>query len=374
MRAKIRRYDYEGKSTVRTLTHMNSYNRERMPADMAALNRLTAIPNIASLTDVALAGYTRFQIGGPAAVFCDTSSAEALTAALNVVAKLAVPRIVIGGGTNLVVSDAGFDGAVLRYTGSRIRREGSMLRVESGAVLQDVVDFSIAHGLKGLETLTGIPGYLGGAVYGNAGAYGHSMQELVVAVEATDGETVRTFPNDECGFRYRESLFKERKEWTILRADLQFGEHDPAALAKTAVDIRTIRDAKYPPTMRCAGSIFKNVFLADLPKPVEHQIPPNLVRDGKVPSAWFLEQAGAKGMRRGDIQVAAYHANLIYNDGAGTAADLVYIIEELKRRVRDRFAFDLAEEVQYVGFEYAAAPLSRFRRSKQPADPNSFAL
>ena len=330
-----------------------------MPARMAVLNRLAAIPNLTVLTDVALAGYTRFQIGGPAALFCDTSSAEALRAALNVISGVALPRIVIGGGTNLVVSDAGFDGAVLRYTGSRIRQEGSVLRVESGAVLQDVVDFSVGRGLKGLQTLTGIPGYLGGAVYGNAGAYGHSMQELVVRVEATDGETVRTFRNDECGFRYRESLFKERKEWTILSADLEFGEDDPPALAKIATDIRTIRDAKYPPTMRCAGSIFKNVFFADLPKPVQEQIPPNLVRDGKVPSAWFLEQAGAKGMRRGDIQVATYHANLIYNDGAGRAADLVSIIEELKQRVRDRFAFDLEEEVQYVGFEYAAARVLR---------------
>lgn len=326
---------------------------------LAVLNRLAAIPNMTVVTDAVLAGYTRFQIGGPAAVFCDTSEAEALRTALNVIDQLALPRIVIGGGTNLVVSDAGFDGAVLRYTGSRIRQEGSVLRVESGAVLQDVVDFSIGQGLKGLETLTGIPGYLGGAVYGNAGAYGHSIQELVTRVEATDGETVRMFRNDECGFRYRESVFKERKEWTILTADLEFGEDDPAALAKIAAEIRTIRDAKYPPTMRCAGSIFKNVFLADLPKPVQEQIPPKLVRDGKVPSAWFLEQAGAKGMRRGDIQVAAYHANLIYNDGAGRAADLVSIIEELKQRVRDRFAFDLEEEVQYVGFEYAAAPVVR---------------
>lgn len=324
---------------------------------LAAVNRLAAIPNLNVAVDAPLAGYTRFQIGGPAAVFCDTPDAEAFVEALRTVQQLSLARIVIGGGTNLIVSDAGFDGAVLRYTGSRISQDGMRVRVESGAILQDAVDYSIEHGLKGLETLTGIPGYVGGAVYGNAGAYGHSIQELIREVRMTDGETVRTVSNEECKFRYRDSVFKDRKEWIILSADLEFAEGERASLAKIATDIRTVRDAKYPPTMRCAGSIFKNVFFADLPPRVQEQIPRNLIRDGKVPSAWFLEQAGAKGMRRGDIQVATYHANLIYNDGFGNAADLVAVIEDLKQRVRDRFGFDLEEEVQYVGFDYVTVPL-----------------
>jgi UDP-N-acetylmuramate dehydrogenase len=321
------------------------------------MSRLSAIRNLKTLTKAPLAEYTRFQIGGPAAVLCDTSDPEAFVAALQIVHDLAVPRIVIGGGTNLVVSDAGFDGVVLRYTGSRITRDGSLLRVESGAVLQNVVDYSIGSSLRGLETMTSIPGYLGGAVYGNAGAYGRSIQEIVERVRIADTDTVRDLRNDECRFRYRESVFKENKAWIILSADLRFAEHDAEDLTKTATEIRTIRDKKYPPTMRCAGSIFKNVFFADLPQRVQEQVPPNVIREGKVPSAWFLEQTGAKGMKRGDIQVATYHANLIYNDGSGRAADLVAIIEELKQRVRDRFGFELQEEVQYVGFEFATAPV-----------------
>jgi UDP-N-acetylmuramate dehydrogenase len=328
-----------------------------MPVLAAAMKRLAAIPNLTVLTKALLAEYTRFRIGGPAAVLCDTPDAVAFVTALRVAQELALPRIVIGGGTNLVVSDSGFDGIVLRYRGSRIQRNGCLLRVESGAILQDVVDYSIALGLRGLETMTGIPGYLGGAVYGNAGAYGRSIQEIVELVTITDGETVTTLRNEECQFGYRESIFKEKKEWIILSADLRFTEHAAGELAKTATEIRTIRDKKYPPAMRCAGSIFKNVFFADLPENVKKQIPPGVVREGKVPSAWFLEQTGAKGMSRGDIQVASYHANLIYNGGAGTAADLVAIIDELKQRVSDRFGFELEEEVQYVGFEYATAPI-----------------
>lgn len=326
-----------------------------MPVSSAAERRLRAIPNLAFSAGEQLAPHTRFHIGGPAALFCDTADQTAFVEALRVAQDLALPRIVIGGGTNLIVSDAGFDGLILRYTGSRITQEGLLLHVESGAVLQDVVDRSIALSLKGLETMTGIPGYLGGAVYGNAGAYGRSIQEIVERVYLSDNGRLRTMSNAECRFRYRDSIFKEQKDSVILSVDLRFTPGDSAELAKTAQEIRTIRDAKYPPTMRCAGSIFKNFLLADLPSAVQRQIPANVIREGKMPSAWFLEQTNAKGMRRGDIQVASYHANLIYNDGAGTAADLFAIIQELKRRVRERFAIGLEEEVQYVGFDFVPA-------------------
>ena len=321
-----------------------------MPDVSAARDRLAAVPKLTALPNEPLAAYTRFGIGGPATLLCDTSDALAFTEAIAILKSLGVPRLIIGGGTNLVVSDAGYDGVILRFTGAKIARDGLCLTIEAGAVLQDVVDASIAFGLKGMETLTGIPGYLGGAVYGNAGAYGHSMHEIVESVKFTDGETVQQFDNPACEFSYRESIFKDQKEWVILSTDLRLSEGDLSELHKTATDIRTIRDAKYPPTMKCAGSIFKNVFFADLPVAAQNEVPAKMVRDGKVPSAWFLEQVDAKGMRCGDIQVASYHANLIYNDGAGNAADLVTIIQELKRRVRNRFEFDLEEEVQYVGF------------------------
>jgi UDP-N-acetylmuramate dehydrogenase len=326
-----------------------------MPVTSAAVDRLERIPNLTLLVNARLSAHTRFRIGGPAAVLCDVPDKGAFIEALRTVQKLQLPRMVIGGGTNLVVSDRGFDGVVLRYTGSRIARDGALLRIESGAILQDVVDQSIGLGMKGLETMTGIPGYLGGAIYGNAGAYGRSIDQLVESVAVTDGERLMTFRNLECDFRYRESVFKTQKEWVILSADLRFEDGNPGELANTEREIRTIRDLKYPPQMKCAGSIFKNVFLRDLPEHVQAEIPASVIREGKVPSAWFLEQTGAKGMRRGDIQVASYHANLVYNDGAGEAADLVAIIQELKQRVRNRFGFDLEEEVQYVGFEHVPA-------------------
>lgn len=320
-----------------------------MPLASTVCNRLTAIAKTRVRQNVFLASYTRFAIGGPADVLVETAASDSFVQALDVVKSESVPHVVIGGGSNLIVADAGFEGVVLRYTGRGISREGTMLRVEAGALLQDVVDASIASGLDGLQTMTGIPGEVGGAIYGNAGAYGRSIQEIVEAVHWTDGKQIRCFDRHACAFTYRESIFKRNKDWIVLSADLRFRNGPSEELAQTANGIRSIRDAKYPPSMKCAGSIFKNLLFAQLPDSVQQRVPATAVREGKVASAWFLEQADVKGLRIGDIQVAAYHANLIYNDGAGTAADLAAVIRECKARVRDQFGFELEEEVQYLG-------------------------
>lgn len=327
-----------------------------MPDLADAAERLLKIPRLAVHRDVPLATHTRFGIGGPASLFCETPDPETFTKALYFAQKSRLPRVVIGGGTNLIVSDEGFDGIVLRYTAAQIKVEENLIRVDAGAVLQNLIDISIEHGLDGMHTMTGIPGSVGAALYGNAGAYGHSIEERVEEVLFTDGSQTRSFDRQECQFRYRESIFKQHKEWVILSAKLRFIQGDPAALRKTADEILAIRNAKYPPAMKCAGSIFKNCLFAELPKAVQQDLPPKLVREGKVPSAYFLEQVGAKGIRRGDIHVADYHANLIYNAGQGSAEDLVAIIQDLKWRVEERFGFSLEEEVQYVGFDRAVAP------------------
>jgi UDP-N-acetylmuramate dehydrogenase len=269
--------------------------------------------------------------------------------------------VVIGGGTNLIVSDEGFRGVCLKLTSDRISADGLTVEAESGAVLQNLVDFTVDRGLAGLQTMTGIPGSVGAAVYGNAGAYGHSIQERVRRVRFLDGEAVREFVNAECRFHYRESIFKRNKQWIIISTTLEMEAGNAAGLRKTADDILAVRNRKYPPTMRCAGSIFKNFLLAELPPAVAAEIPTKVVIEGKVPSAWFLEQVGAKGMKRGGIEVADYHANLIYNAGGGTARDLVAIVNELKDRIRRRWDIALEEEVQYVGFTHSAANSEKIR-------------
>ena len=328
---------------------MPPYIIELMPAAEEAHARLAEIPNLTVSAGTLLSRYTRFGIGGPADLYAETADTQAFIAAFTAVRASGIEIAVIGDGTNLIVSDQGFRGVVLRYRAARLQAVGSCVMADSGAVLQDLVDFAIARGLKGLETLAGIPGSVGAAVYGNAGAYGHAIAERVVRVRFYDGAEIRLFSNEQCQFHYRESIFKQHKEWIIFSTELGLEPAEAAALRKTADDIMKIRNEKFPVTMRCAGSIFKNLLYKDLPPAVASSVPAAVVREGKVASAYFLEQVGAKGMERGGIRVADYHANLIYNAGGGTAADLCVVIQELKQRVRDRFGIEVEEEVQYVG-------------------------
>jgi UDP-N-acetylmuramate dehydrogenase len=324
-----------------------------MPLIEETGQRLAAIPNLTTSPGEPLSRHTRFGIGGPADLYAETGSEEAFIAALAAARDGGIETVVIGGGTNLIVSDEGFRGMVLRYRGAQLEAHSPCIRAEAGAELQDLVDFSIDRGLKGLETLAGIPGSVGGAIYGNAGAYGHAIAERVVEVRFFDGEAVRAFANQDCRFQYRESIFKDHKEWIIFSTGLRLEPADAGVLRETASDIVKVRNEKFPPTMKCAGSIFKNLMLNELPPAAASEVPPYMVREGKVPAAWFLEQVGAKGTRRGQIQVATYHANLVYNDGAGTATDLCALIGELKTRVREQFGLVLEEEVQYVGIDGA---------------------
>src|SRR5579864_4561482 len=281
-------------------------------------SRLGAVPGLEIIEIAPLRDYTRFGIGGAARILADASNQPALVQALEIIRGSGEKHAVMGGGTNLIASDDGFAGVVLRYANRTIEIEGSTVRVAAVAVLQELVDSAIEAGLRGLETMTGIPGWVGGAIYGNAGAYGHSIHERVESVRFFDGVSVRDIGNAACEIRYE----------------------------------------KYPPTMRCAGSIFKNLIFLDLPAAVQARIPERVVREGKVPSAYFLELAGAKGMANGGVRVATYHANLIYNDGGGTALEVRELIGEIKRRVRGQFGIELEEEVQYV-----SSPLSGARAS-----------
>src|SRR3984885_13829725 len=325
------------------------------------IDRLASIPNVSVSEGVPLSRHTRFGIGGPAEVFVQAASEQAFAEALRLSQASGAAYSVIGDGTNLVVSDQGFEGIVLRLTAKAIQRDGAVVRAEAGAELQALGEYCIEHGLRGLETMTGIPGSVGAAVYGNAGAYGHSIDERVRQVRFLDGPSVRSFGPAECQFHYRESVFKEHKDWIILDVQLGMAAAPAAELRQTADEIFKIRLAKYPATMQCAGSIFKNLILAELPEAVREQIPGRVVREGKAPSAYFLEQVGAKGMQIGGIHVADYHANLIYNAGDGTARELCELICELKSRVRKQFGLGLEEEVQYVGFS------SGFPAGPQPA-------
>lgn len=297
-----------------------------------------------------LSRHTRFGLGGPARLFVEADQELAFMRALQLARGSGLNYVVMGGGANLVVSDAGYDGIVLRYVASGIRHHGARVEVDSGAELNHLIDSLNSAGLKGLETLAGIPGWVGAAVYGNAGAYGHSISDRVDRVRYFDGIEVRECSNEECEFRYRESTFKRHKDRIIVSIALRMDSSNATELKEKSAGIRKVRDEKFPPTMKCAGSIFKNILMRDLPESVAALVPPSVIREGKIPAAWFLEQVGAKGRSIGGIRVAEYHANLIYNTGEGTASELCRMIQQLKADVQAKFGLGIEEEVQYVGF------------------------
>ena len=293
---------------------------------------------------------TRFGVGGPARLLVDASTDRSFWQAYRLVLASGEPHLVLGGGTNLIVSGAGYDGIILRYRGCAIHRDGLHVTAGSGLDLDQLVMHTVDAGLAGLESMRRIPGWVGAAVYGNAGAYGQQINDTLTAVRAFDGRRIFTLSRAECGFVYRASRFKQQKNWVVLSATFSLRPGDRAALADRAEQIRSTRDAKFPPSMKCAGSIFKNLHLAQLPPAVQARVPEKVVQYGKVPAAWFLEQVGAKGRRDGGIRVADYHANLIYNEGSGTSEELIRMIDTLKADVQREFDLALEEEVQYVGF------------------------
>ena len=312
-------------------------------------DRLRAIDGLHLETAVPLRDHTRFDVGGPADLFVRAGSPGALGEAFVLTRQAGIPFYLLGDGTNVVASDKGFRGLVARYTADGLVCRDGAIEADAGGSLQALVDLTLEHGLEGLHTLERIPGSVGGAIYGNAGAYGNQIDQFVRRVDFLDGARVRSFGPQECEFEYRESVFKRRKDWLITGVRLVLPRGDPDALRSRAAEIREIRDEKFPPTMRCAGSIFKNLYLESLPPAVVRGVPARAVRSGKVASAFFLEQVGAKGMRNGGIEIASYHANLLYNRGGGTAAQIHELVIELKCRVLERFGFELEEEVQYAG-------------------------
>ena len=297
-----------------------------------------------------LSRHTRFGLGGPARLMVDVEDSSVLPEVVTALKTSGLPVITLGGGSNLIVADSGFDGIVLRFTGKQITRHDSITTAESGVVWQHLVDFHNDLALAGMERMTGIPGWLGGALYGNAGAYGQTIMDFVESVRVFNGAGFEDIANADCQFAYRTSGFKSRKDWILLSARIRLTPGDPIEIRQTSNEILTTRNEKFPPTMKCAGSIFKNLFVADLPGKALNRVPQGIMRAGKVPSAWFLEQVGSKGMKVGGIEVAPYHANLIYNTGDGTAAEVCQLIDTLKQRVFAEFDLQLEEEVQYVGF------------------------
>lgn len=300
---------------------------------------------------VSLADVSTFGIGGPAKEFITVSSPEELVQVARWAKSNSKVYRVIAGGSNVVFPDEGLGCLVIRFLGgeAKVLESERVLIADAGVLLAEVIERAIAFGLSGLETLSGIPGTVGGAVVGNAGAYGHSISEAVQKVEVFDeasGE-VKSLSNDECFFGYRESVFKKR-DLIVTRIFLKLKEGNRAELEARSREIITVREKKYKPGIKCPGSFFKNVLVKDVSKEVLDKIKKEKIIEGKIPAGYLLEEVGARGMREGGIYIADFHGNLLVNDGTGKAEDVKKLAARLKGMVRERFGIELEEEVRFV--------------------------
>jgi UDP-N-acetylmuramate dehydrogenase len=303
-------------------------------------------PPIRLRKNVPLAPLSTFRIGGRAAQFAQVRTPEELIAVVNWAKRARLPYRVFAGGSNIVFPDRTLDGLLVQISGGKLVFRGRRCVADAGVPLAEVIEKSIRRGLRGLETLSGIPGTVGGAVVGNAGAYGHSISEAVRQVEVWDGTKRRLLTRRQCRFDYRESIFK-KKPLLLLRVTLQFRRGKRNELRKISRDIIRLRLKKYRPGLRCPGSFFKNVLVDEVPKSSLGRIDRAKIIEGKIPAGYLLEQVGAKGMRVGGILIAPFHGNLFINRGGAAARDVRGLAQILKRRVNRRFGIRLEEEIRY---------------------------
>ncbi len=329
---------------------MNPLTAEQIAAYKAAVPTATE--------NEPMAKHTSFRVGGPARLYVVAPSSDAIVQAVHAAMNLQIPWYVYGGGSNLLVSDDGFAGVIIQAANREIRimNHESRIMVEAGAITAMVARQSVEAGLTGFEWAIGVPGTIGGAVYGDAGCYGGEMKDVVETVDAfrlRDKQRV-TLTNEQCRFGYRTSLFKHEPH-LIFSCILKLKACTDQAASKTRMEeIMATRKEKQPLASSSAGCVFKNFEFTDekdleiLKRELE--VPPGMIEKKQISSGWLIEQAGLMGKSVGDVEVSKKHGNFFINKGKARAQDILALISLVKMKIRDDLGIELQEEVQYVGF------------------------
>ncbi len=284
---------------------------------------------------VSLSEYCNFGVGGKTDFFFQADNLSDLIIAVKTAISEKIAFRVIGGGYNIIFDDQGFRGLIIKNKASWIRlKKEDLLEVETGTSISQLVEFTRNRGLAGLEFIAGIPGTVGGAVYGNAGAFGEDVGScLQKAWLMNERGEEREVTREYLSFSYRWSKLKLTRE-IVLKVLLLLRKDKPHSVAFRIDENLKLRKQKLPPRdLACGGSFFKN---------------PELPSGRKTAAAYLLEQVGAKGMRVGGAVVYKGHANFIYNQGDAKSQDILALASVLKERVRRKFGIELEEEVIYL--------------------------
>jgi UDP-N-acetylmuramate dehydrogenase len=298
---------------------------------MEALQRQLNTLGVPYHTDVCLAPYTTFHIGGPAALMVEPQNEEQLVSTLRALRKSGVFSLVLGRGSNLLLPDEGIYGVIIRTCEiDAVCIDGRTLVANGGATLTAITRAAQKAGLSGLEFAYGIPGTLGGALFMNAGAYGGQMSDVVTSVRLYDAERdeIFTFSGEQMAFAYRHSILQAHPEWTVLSAAMLLTPDDAELIDARMRDYMARRKEKQPLDLPSAGSAFK--------RPV-----------GAFAGA-LIEQCGLKGHSVGGAMVSPKHAGFIVNTGDATARDVLTLMQEVRARVLDEHGIELESEIQIV--------------------------
>jgi UDP-N-acetylmuramate dehydrogenase len=302
---------------------------------------------------VSLAEHSNYHIGGPARYFCETPNEDEIRNGVLFAREQRLPLFVLGGGTNLLIDDEGFNGVVLKPTVMDLSADRETVTVGAGVLVTDLLKFTVEHSLSGLEWAGGLPGTVGGAIRGNAGAFRGEIKDRILSVESFDVETLTTITrgNANCKFGYRSSIFKEKNgRETILRAILNLAKGDAQKIAAAIQEKIDYRLERHPMEYPNIGSTFKNVDLELVPKIWREAVAKVVKVDPfpVVPTAYLISETGLRGTQRGGAMVSPKHPNFIVNLGGATAADVKFLIATVKESVFDKYGIRLEEEIQLV--------------------------
>jgi UDP-N-acetylmuramate dehydrogenase len=303
--------------------------------------------------NVSLKNYSTFKIGGKAKYFLIAKNEKEILKGICWARKKKIPFFILGGGSNVLFSDKGFNGLLIKLQNTQYEIRNTKIIAEAGVPLQKLVLESAKKGLSGLENLAGIPGTLGGAIWGNAGAFGKEIGDLVEEVKtlqiANCKLKIEKLKKKDCKFGYRDSIFKRKKNWIILEAILKLKKGKKKEIEKKIKEILKLRKEKQPLRFPSAGSVFKNLPMKKVPKKVREKFKEK-IKNGFLPAAVLIEAAGLKGYQIGGAKISEKHANFIVNIKSAKASDVKELIEKIKKEVKKKFKIKLEEEIELVGF------------------------
>lgn len=298
---------------------------------------------------------TTFRVGGKARFFVAAKSESDIVEALRMARERSLPVFFLGGGSNVLFSDRGWDGLLIKIETDSIEEiSDGRIRVGAGATLHRVIEYAKERGLSGLERLAGIPGTIGGAIRGNAGAFGAETAQSVASVRTLHRVTLETreCDNSACEFSYRMSFFKRHPEFVILSAELALTPgKDPHELEKILRETIATREQKHPQRLLCAGSFFMNPIVTDEHLRREFECDTGMKpKNDTLPAGWIIDHVGLRGKEIGGAKVSDVHPNYLLNTGSATAESILILASVIKQRVRTELGIRLREEVEMVGF------------------------